>query len=133
MLIYFAIHANLFFIILNSEALIKRNKNFAIGIIKFVRTLPSNTEANIISRQLLRSTTSVAANYRAACRARSSAEFISKISIVVEEIDETNFWLDLMVEAEIGEKKLISPLLDESLELLKIYSASRKSARGNNK
>ena len=78
------------------EVLKQRTKDFALRIIRLFQALPKTDEARIIGKQLLRSTTSVASNYRAACRARSDAEFFSKISIVVEEADETLFWLELL-------------------------------------
>jgi four helix bundle protein len=83
------------------EELKKRTKAFAIRIVKVFRSLPKTEDARIIGRQVLRSGTSVAANYRAVCRARSRAEFISKIGVVVEEADETVFWLELLVETNI--------------------------------
>ncbi len=89
------------------------------------------TEAQIIGRQLLRSATSVAANYRAACRARSNAEFFSKISIVVEEADECLFWIELLQEAGIVSKERMEDLEDESLQILKITNKIRHNAKNN--
>src|ERR1700709_1735710 len=83
------------------EVFKKRTKKFVVDNIKFFRTLPKTEEAKIIGRQLLRSSSSVGANYRAACRARSKAEFHAKLSIVVEEADESVFWMEILVEAEI--------------------------------
>jgi four helix bundle protein len=83
------------------EILRERTKQFAIQIVRLVRIFPKNEEARIIGRQLMRSSTSVAANYRAVCRARSKAEFIAKICIVVEEADETVFWLEMITELNI--------------------------------
>ena len=80
-----------------AEELKVRNKRFAIRIVKLFRSLPRTDDARIIGKQVLRAGTSVAANYRAVCRARSKAEFIAKIGIVVEEADETTFWLELLV------------------------------------
>ena len=80
-----------------SEELKKRTKQFAIRIIKLFRSLPRTEEARVIGKQMLRSGTSVAANYRAVCRARSRAEFIAKVGVVVEESDETVLWLELLV------------------------------------
>ena len=85
----------------NSDAMKSRTKQLALVAIRFCRTLPQNPEARIISRQLLRSPTSVAANYRAVCRARSTADFTSKLGLVLEEPDETLFWLELLVGAGI--------------------------------
>jgi len=87
----------------------------------------------IIGRQFLRSGTSLAANYRAACRARSAADFISKISVVCEETDETLFWLELLVEAELVTSTVVGSLMKECEELLKICSASLATAKRNRK
>ena len=108
----------------------RRTKKFALMIIELYRKLPRTGEARVVGDQLLRSGTSVASNYRAACRARSRAEFISKIGIVVEEADETVFWLELVVESHILRSDLIQPILIEANELLSIFSASRSTARG---
>jgi four helix bundle protein len=108
-----------------------RTKKFAIRVIKAFVRLPKDEAARIIGRQFLRSGTSLAANYRAACRARSAADFISKISIVAEEADETLFWLELLVEAELLQLKLFGPLMKECEELLKICSASLTTAKRN--
>jgi four helix bundle protein len=108
-----------------------RTKRFAVGVVRFVSRLPKTEAARVIGRQLLRAGTSVAANYRAACRARSAADFISKISIVLEETDETLFCLELLVDADIIELRLTSTLSSECHELLKIFSASLATAKGN--
>jgi four helix bundle protein len=110
-----------------AEALKKRTKKFVIDNI----TLPKTEEAKIIGRQLLRSSSSVGANYRAACRARSKAEFHAKLSTVVEESDESVFWMEISVEAEIVKPVEISYLLTEGNEILKIVSASRKTVSQN--
>jgi four helix bundle protein len=104
-----------------------RTKKFVIDNIKFYRTLPKTEEAKIIGRQLLRSSSSVGANYRAACRARLQAEFHSKLSIVVEEADESAFWMEVLIEAEVVNKAELTYLLDEANQILKITSASRKT------
>jgi four helix bundle protein len=108
-----------------------RKKKFAIRIIKAFARLPKDEATRIIGRQFLRSGTSLAANYRAACRARSAADFISKISVVTEEADETLFWFELLVEAELIRTKLAVPLISECTELLKILSASLATAKRN--
>lgn len=113
------------------EELRDRSKQFAISIVKLFRLLPKTDEARIIGRQLLRSATSVAANYRAAGRSRSRAEFISKISTVVEEADETVFWLEMLSDAEIVRKREIESLLVEANELLAIFAASQRTAKAN--
>src|SRR5579863_4686650 len=97
-----------------AEAMKLRTKQFAIRIVGVARTLPRTREGDVIGRQLLRSGTAVAANYRAVCRARSHAEFISKISIVVEEADETVFWLELLADTEIIPAQKLSLLMKEA-------------------
>jgi four helix bundle protein len=108
-----------------------RTKKFALRIITAFSRLPKTDEARVIGRQFLRSGTSVAANYRAACRSRSAADFISKISVVVEESDETFFWLELAVEANLVPAKAVESLATECEELLKIFSASLATAKSN--
>ena len=108
-----------------------RTKRFAIRIIKAYARLPKDEVIHIIGRQFLRSGTSLAANYRAACRSRSAAEFISKISIVAEEADETLFWFELLVDSELIATAIIQPLMSGCEELLKISSASLATAKRN--
>jgi four helix bundle protein len=86
-------------------------------------------EAQVIGKQLLRSGTSVAANYRAACRARSKAEFIAKIGIVLEEGDESVLWVEMLIDAEILKKQRVDSLLDEARQLTAIFTASRQTAK----
>src|SRR5438477_9120100 len=95
-----------------------RTKQFAIRVIHASTKLPKTEAARILGRQFLRSGTSLAANYRAACRARSAADFISKISVVAEEADETLFWFELLVESELIRMKLVKLLMSECEELL---------------
>jgi len=106
-----------------------RTKRFAIRIIRMFRALPKSEEARIMGRQALRAGTSVAANYRAACRARSKAEFTAKIGVVVEETDETVFWLELLVDSEIVSIAKMQEMLNEANELLAIFGASKRTAR----
>jgi four helix bundle protein len=106
-----------------------RTKQFAIRIIRLFRALPRVEEARIIGRQLLRSGTSVAANYRAAGRARSKDEFTAKMGVVVEEADETVFWLELLVEADIVPETKLRDLLTEANELLAVFAASQRTAK----
>lgn len=108
-----------------------RTKKFAVRIVKAFARLPRQEVVRIIGRQFLRSGTSLAANYRAACRARSAADFISKISVVTEEADETLFWFELLVESELVKMKLVEVLMSECEELLKIFSASLATAKAN--
>jgi len=114
---------------MDAETLIARNKSFVLDILILYKSLPKSSDEQIIGRQLVRSSTSTAANYRAVCRARSDAEFLAKLNIVVEEIDESNFWLDILIDSGISDHAQTKKLLDESLELLKIYSASKKTTK----
>jgi four helix bundle protein len=114
-----------------AEAFRNRTKKFVVDNIRFYKTLPKTEEAKIIGRQLLRSSSSVGANYRAACRARSQAEFHAKLSIVVEEADESTFWMEVLIEAEIVKQADLISLLDEANQILKIVSASRKTVSLN--
>ena len=114
-----------------SEQLKERTKQFAVRIVYLFRVLPRSEESRVIGRQLLRAGTSVAANYRAVCRSRSKAEFISKIGVVVEEADESVFWLELLVDTGIIAQERMKELLRESNELLAIFSASQSTAKRN--
>lgn len=109
--------------------LIQRTKRFALRIIKMSSALDGDATQSVIARQLLRAGTSVGANYRAACRARSTAEFIAKLGIVEEEADETIYWLELVIDAGIMPSAQVAPLLKEANELLAITVASKKTAR----
>jgi four helix bundle protein len=114
----------------SSEAMKDRTKVFAIRAIRLCRSLPASQEGRIICRQLLRSATSVGANYRAVCRSRSSAEFIAKLGIVLEEADETLFWLELLVDGGIASPEKCSALRQEANELVSIFVASLRTAKG---
>src|SRR5580692_5820482 len=107
-----------------------RTKKFALRIIRLVESLGNIKTASVIGRQLLRSGTSVGANYRAACRARSRAEFVAKLGIVLEEADETVFWLELLQESEIVSARKLGPLVQEAAELTSIFVASICTAKG---
>lgn len=109
------------------EAIKNRTKKFVLESIKFYQSLPRTEEAKIIGRQFMRSSSSVGANYRAACRSRSRAEFFSKMSIVVEEADETAFWLEILIEAEITDNVNANKLLTEVNEILSIMARARKT------
>jgi four helix bundle protein len=113
----------------NSQTFQDRTKRFAMQVIRCCHTIPRNEESRIVCRQLLRSATSVAANYRAVCRARSSADFISKMGIVLEEADESLFWLELLMESGIAPREKLRPLLEESDELVSIFVASLRTAK----
>ena len=106
----------------------ERTKQFALRVLKLVAALPKTLAGKTIGSQLIRSGTSVGANYRAACRARSKLEFIAKIGIVAEEADESAFWMELIIEGELLKPQLVESLLTESNELAKIMASSRKSA-----
>jgi four helix bundle protein len=109
------------------EELNARLRRFALNLIELSKQTSFNSESKVLMNQLLRSGTSVYANYRAACRARSKAEFFSKLSIVVEEADETEMWLELVIASKVNESDLAKSLYNESLEILKIMSKARKS------
>jgi len=113
------------------EQMRQRTKAFALRIIRLVQALPKTNEAQIIGRRLLRSSTSVGANYRSACRGRSRSEFISKLGIGLEEADETICWLELLVEANVIASARMADLLDEANQLTAIFSATRRSVRTN--
>jgi four helix bundle protein len=113
---------------MNSEEMKRRTKELAKRIIDFCRGLPNNREGRLIGNQLFRSGTSVAANYRAACRGRSRADFVGKLGIVEEEADETVFWLELINEMGIGDKRTPS-LVQEYDEIIPIIVSSIKTAR----
>ena len=116
---------------MTTDELKARTKRFALRVMTLVEALPNTVRGRVIANQIMRSATSVGANYRAACRARSRAEFISKIGVVEEEADETAFWLELIIESKIRRAKQIAPLSDEANELVAITAASRKSAIAN--
>lgn len=114
---------------MDSEELKNRTKKFAINVINFVPSLKGYMASDVLAKQLLRSATSVGANYRAACRARSKAEFISKIAVVEEEADETIYWLELIKESKLHDLNAVQPLLTEASELTAIFTSSGKTAK----
>ena len=116
---------------MNKEDLKKRTKEYALRIIKLVKILPNTVEGRAIGNQLIRSGTSVGANYRAVCRARSKAEFISKLGVVIEEADESAFWLEIIIETNIIKGSIIEPLLQETNEIIAIMVSSKNSASKN--
>jgi four helix bundle protein len=115
--------------LMNEEQLKKRTKDVAKRIIDLCRTLPNNREGRLIGDQLFRSGTSVAANYRAACRGRSKAEFISRLAIVEEEADETLLWLELIKEMGISNEPMVDALMKENDELIAIIVSSIKTVK----
>ena len=114
---------------MDKEDLKRRTKQFALRVIRLVEALPRTRTAQVIGNQLLRSATSVAANYRAACRARSQADFVHKLGIVEEEADESLFWLEMVVETELVPAARVQDLIKEADELTAIFVASRKTAK----
>jgi four helix bundle protein len=106
-----------------------RTKRFALAILAMAKHMPRSSTGQIVGRQLIRSATSVGANYRAACRARSQAEFFSKIGIVIEEADEAAYWLELLIEIRSVPEEIIQPRLNEADELIAIMTQSRKTAQ----
>lgn len=110
----------------------KRTLQAALRVIRVVESLPAKTAAGVVGRQLVRSGTSIGANYRAACRARSSADMIAKLSIVEEEADETLYWLEILVEAKIVQAKRLASLQAEIDELLSMVVASIRTLRKHN-
>jgi len=114
---------------MNPDEMKKRTKEFAKRIIELCRLLPNSLEGRLIGNQLFRAGTSVASNYRAACRARSKAEFIAKMGIVEEESDECLFWLELIEELKILDQKITEPLMKECNELIAIVVSSINTAK----
>src|ERR1700756_2603331 len=112
-----------------AEALKNRTKQFALRIIRVIRSLPPGLEGKNIGQQLLRSGMSVAANYRAVCRARSRPEFLAKLAIVIEEADESAFWLELLVDAGLVSESKLKDLKLEANQLVAIFNASRSTAK----
>ena len=107
----------------------ERTKKFALRVIRLYRALPRSGEGQVIGRQLLRCGTSVGANYRAVCRARSDAEFVARMGVVVEEADESLYWLELLEDAGVVPASRLTPLRKEAGELVSIFAAARHTAR----
>ena len=117
-------------IIVNETDMKLRTKRFALDVIQLVSKLPKTTEGRGLGNQLIRSGTSVGANYHAACRAKSKADFISKLGTVEEEADESCYWLELIIEGKILPEEQVASLLEEANEITAIIVASRKTAGG---
>jgi four helix bundle protein len=115
---------------MRNDNLKSRTKAFALETIRLVESLPRSRTAEVVTRQLLRSATSVAANYRAACRARSRKDFISKMGIVEEEADESGFWFELIADCRLAALDRVEPLQREASQLVAITIASIRTARG---
>ena len=118
---------------MTEDELKDRTKHFVLRILRLVDALPHAISGRVIGGQLVRAGTSVGANYRAACRGRSIAEFTAKLGIVVEEADEAGYWLELIIEGKLLPKKRVSPLLAEANELAAIMVASVCTARTKSK
>lgn len=118
---------------MDKNELKERTKRFALRVMKLVDALPKSTSGRAIGKQLVRSGTSVGANYRAACQGRSRAGFISKLGIVIEEADESAFWLELIMDGELLARHLVEPLHREAEELTVIFVAPLNTARKNHR
>jgi four helix bundle protein len=114
---------------MDQEAFKRRTQDYALQVIGMVEALPRTRAGDVIGRQLLRSATSVGANYRAACRARSTADFIAKMGIVEEEADECLYWLELLIRSGLRTEAVLTPLLAEGNELLAMTVASINTTR----
>jgi four helix bundle protein len=113
------------------EQLKRRTKTYAVTVVKFAASLPKHPITDLIARQLVKSGTSVGANYRSACRAKSRPDFVAKMTTAEEEADESQYWLEILVEASIvNNRNAVEMLLDESEQLIRIFVASIKTARG---
>lgn len=112
-----------------AEELKARTKRFALKVIALVATLPKTTAGDVMGRQLLKSGTSVAANYRSACRSRSHQEFVARIGVVLEEADESELWLELLAESRVATGQELEILMDESRQLRAIFAAANLTAR----
>ena len=116
---------------MDSDELKRRTKKFAVDIIMFVGTFPKTVAGYVVGKQLIKCGTSVGANYRAACRGRSKAEFNSKLHIVLEEADESLFWLESIKESKLIENDMLDYFLKEANELTAIFASSYKTAKNN--
>ena len=114
---------------MTKDELKKRTKDFAHRCVKLAVSLPKNYLGNHIKGQLIRCGTSVAANYRAACIAHSKAAFTAKLSIVIEEADESEFWMQFIIDEELKPSELVEPLKNEAHELASIFISSRRTAQ----
>ncbi|MGE0608200.1 MAG: four helix bundle protein [Pirellulales bacterium] len=113
---------------MNEADLKQRTKEFALRIMKMAKALPKDIAGEVVAKQIMRAATSVAANYRSACRAKSKKDFVAKLGIVEEEADETLFWLEIIADSEMLSATRVQLLLGEADELVRIVTASRKTA-----
>jgi four helix bundle protein len=120
-------------VVMTPDEMKHRTRTFAIEIIKLAKALPSDNVTAHIARQLVKSGTSVGANYRSSCRAKSEADFISKMSTVEEEADETGYWLELLIETNAVSPKAVAAVMSEAEQLVRIVVASIKTARGRSR
>lgn len=118
---------------MNKQDLQHRTKQFALRVMKLADSLPNSKSGWAIGKQIVRSGTSVGANYRATCKSRSNAEFVAKIGVCEEEADETAFWLELIMEGELLSPRRVEALLDEANQLTKILAKSRITSSRNNR
>jgi four helix bundle protein len=118
---------------MTTEEMRERTKQFTLRVMKVVSALPDNTQGRIISHQLMKSGSSVGANYRAVCRARTRRDFINKLGVVIEEADESAFWLEVTGEGNVLDPRQLAPLLQEANEIVAILTAALKTARKNNR
>jgi len=116
---------------MNANEMKKRTKAFALAVIHLVQRLPNTGTSRVLGNQLLRCGTSVGANYRASCRAKSQADFIAKMGIVEEEADESMYWMELLVEAGLVQMNEVTELVDEANQIVAIIVSSINTARGN--
>lgn len=114
---------------MDEQDLLARTKDFGLRVIRMIEALPPGMTAQVIGRQLLRSATSVGANYRSACRGKSKADFIAKLNIVLEEADESHYWLELLVDSGLMPEKRLADLMQEANQLVAICTASINTAR----
>ncbi len=116
---------------MNAAEFKNRTKTYACRVVRVVNSLPHSLAGDYFGRQLLRSASSVAANYHASCRAKSRADFISKMNTVEEECDESLFWMEMLVDNELVKPNKLSGLMDEGSQILALVVASAKTARSN--
>lgn len=116
---------------MNETELKQRTKRFGLRIMQLVAALPKTPQGRAIGNQLVRAGTSVGANYRAACRARSRAEFIARLGVVEEEADESAYWMEMIMEGGLMKSDLVKPLLGEANEIVAIMTSSRKTTSAN--
>ncbi|MBL8008564.1 MAG: four helix bundle protein [Ignavibacteria bacterium] len=116
---------------MTSEELKLRTKKFSLRVINLIESLPNSISGKVIANQLIRSATSVGANYRSACRSRSKAEFVSKIRIVEEEADESLYWLEIIKESKLVREVRIADLIKEAMELTAIFTSIGKTSKIN--